>query len=783
MNQKAIRVLEFHKITQQLSALAVNESAKTLCEQLVPSNDYDAISHALSETDEALLFLTQKGSHPITAFPNVNEYLSRAQKGAVLSPRALLDIAQVLYAARYAKTGLSTQNEAFALLEGYANMLQSNRSLENDIKEAILSEDQIADSASPALQQIRRQLRILQDRVKDKLNQLVHQPNYAKYLQEPIVTVRNGRYVVPVRQEYRQNIPGLVHDQSSTGATLFIEPIALVEIGNELKQWEAKEAQEIEKILALFTEAVLACLPSILSNIQTLTHLDFVFAKARLSLDMRAIRPKINRRRYINLVNVRHPLLPRDTVVPLTLHLGDAFTTLIVTGPNTGGKTVALKTIGLLSLMAQAGLHVPGEEGTELAVFDDIFADIGDEQSIEQSLSTFSSHMTNIVGILDEVTPQCLVLFDELGAGTDPTEGAALAQAILMHLNERKVRTMATTHYSELKAYALTAPTVENASAEFDIASLRPTYRLTLGIPGKSNAFEISKRLGLKDSFIQKAQTLLSKESVQFEDVLANAEQHLLQAKKEQEATRAALKDAENIRAQTERLKKEIERKYLASESKAKEEAKRIIDKAKRETGALLEELKTAKQQGIIDAGKASDIKRRMRELQSGMGGSQFDELDDDIMVLKTAAVGDAVILKRLGTQATVLTVPDSKGDLTVQAGAMKMKVNLSALMPGEKKQALKKTTVHAKTQSDKKVGLSCDVRGMALDEALLEVDNYLSSAALSGFQEISIVHGKGTGILRAGIHSHLKHHALIKSYRLGIYGEGETGVTIVTLK
>ena len=526
MNERALRVLEFTKIREMLAGYALSEFGRQKCLALTPLSDFAEVNRALDETEEAVVALTFLGGHPMTPFDDISEYLALAGKGSTLSQKALLSVAETLRSARAARSALVTDRENTPIITAMASRLQPMRQLEEDITEAILSEDEISDHASPALLDIRRHIRSANDRIREKLNSMAHGAAYSKYLMESIVTVRDGRYVLPVKQEYRQNVPGLVHDQSATGATLFIEPMAVVEMGNELKEWHMKERAEIERILAALSAQVADGGDLIAQNLSILQHLDFAFAKGMLSRELECVRPKMNEAGKINLVRVRHPLINREKVVPCSLWLGDDFTSLIITGPNTGGKTVTLKTLGLMTLMAQSGLHVPGALGTELSTFEEVYADIGDEQSIEQSLSTFSSHMTNIVGIMNAVTPRDLVLFDELGAGTDPTEGAALAQVILDALLKIHVRTAATTHYSELKAYALSTKGVENASVEFDVATLRPTYRLSIGVPGKSNAFEMSRRLGLPEYLIDNAKQLLSHDNIRFEDVIANAEYH-----------------------------------------------------------------------------------------------------------------------------------------------------------------------------------------------------------------------------------------------------------------
>lgn len=783
LQEKALRVLEFTKIRDQLAGCALTEPGRDFCLELLPLDTLSQAAHAQEETQEALTVLSRRADHPLRVFKDVRPWLSLSQKGATLSTRALLDIADCLRAASAAKAALNSDNENTPILLGLSSSLTTNYPLERGIKDAIISEEEIADNASLQLSSIRRQMRLCNDRIKEKLRTMTQSSSYSKYLQEPIVTVRNGRYVIPVRQEYRQNVPGIVHDQSSTGATLFIEPMAVVEAGNELRQWTLKEEQEIERILSEFSAQVAGCADSLLNNIDILIKLDFIFAKGALARLMRGIQPKLNNQGRIRLVRARHPLIDPDKVVPCDLWLGDMFTTLIVTGPNTGGKTVTLKTIGLLSLMAQSGLHLPADLGTEVCVFHRIYADIGDEQSIEQSLSTFSSHMTNIVSILQWVQRDDLVLFDELGAGTDPTEGAALAQAILSSLKEMSVRTVATTHYSELKAYALSTPGIENASVEFDVSTLRPTYRLSIGVPGKSNAFEIAKRLGLPDRIIDASRELLSDESIVFEDVIANAEYHRQIAQKERALAEEASAQTVRLRDEAEALYREIESGKADAERKAKEEARRILARAKRESAAIIDELKLMKKSGGDTAQNLNALQRRLQGLEGEMAEDIALDTTPTNVKPEDISVGETVEIPHLNAVATVLTLADSKGEVMVQAGIIKMKVLLSQLRPAKPKPK-SKSTVSAKTDGmNRSVKMECDLRGMALDEALMELDRYLDLAIMSGLHEVSIIHGKGTGTLRTGIQRHLKGLRQVNSYRLGLYGEGEDGVTVVELK
>lgn len=784
MNDRALRVLEFNKIREMLCAFAMTDQGKALCNTLAPVSDMNEVQRQLDYTDEAVTILTYIGSNPLMGFEDIQDALSLAEKGAMLTPRMLLNVAVCLRAARCAKAALVTERENTPLITAMATGLLALRQLEQDISDVIISEEEISDNASPLLCDIRRHIRQANEKIREKLNSMAHGAAYSKYLMESIVTVRNGRYVLPVKQECRANVPGLVHDQSSTGATLFIEPFAVVELGNDLKSWHAKEQEEIERILLSLSSQVADNASAISRNTEILARLDFIFAKATLARDMEAVKPVINNEGKIRLVKVRHPLIDKEKVVPCNLWMGEDFVGLIITGPNTGGKTVTLKTIGLMTLMAQSGLHIPGELGTQLSVFNEVYADIGDEQSIEQSLSTFSSHMVNISSIMNTYTKKDLVLFDELGAGTDPIEGAALAQSILDKLIRDGVRVAATTHYSELKVYALTTKGAENASVEFDVATLRPTYRLSIGVPGKSNAFEISRRLGLNESLIDDAKKLLNHDTVAFEDVIANAEYHRQVAEKERQLAEEARKETVSLRNEAERLYREMEEKRADSTRKAKEEARRIVEKARRDSEVIISELKHLKKNSSVPDHEVNALRKKMSaqldDYAEGTGTTGMKTVSDPAQIRK----GATVMIVTLGTKATVLSQPDSKGEVEVQAGIMKTKVHYSALSLLHEKQEKKVSTFHAQTgQAQRTVSMRCDLRGMNLDEAIQEVDRYLDEAVLAGLNEVTIVHGKGMGILRSGIQQHLRKHMHVKGQRLGVFGEGEDGVSIVTLK
>jgi len=790
MNERNIRVLEFPKILEMLAALAVTDPGREAARALMPSGDAATVRRWQAETEEATTIMAYTGGNPMAYFTDVRPFLKLAKAGGTLSPKALLQVADALKASRTVRGALVTDREDTPYLTEMGSRLATNRSLEEEIFDAIISEDEISDHASPELYDIRRKMRTLNDRVRDKLNGIIRSSTMQKYLMDAIVTMRNGRYVVPVKAECRASVPGIVHDQSGTGSTLFIEPMAVVEAGNELKQWTLKEKNEIERILGAFSDRIAPDADLIASNLDLLARLDAIFAKAGLSRQMRAVPPKLNEEGHVRLIQARHPLIDPEKVVPSTLWLGEEFTTLVITGPNTGGKTVTLKTVGLLSLMAQAGLQIPAAYGSELAIFDEVFADIGDEQSIEQSLSTFSSHMTNIVEILQSVTPQSLALFDELGAGTDPTEGAALAMAILNHLLTMKVTTMATTHYSELKAFALSTPGVENASVEFNVETLRPTYRLSIGVPGKSNAFEISRKLGLPEFLIEDANSRLSKDAVRFEDVIANAEYHRQIAEKERELAEEAHRETQRLRDEAEKLQKELADRRESELRKAKDEARKLLQKAQRESEQIIADLKKQRSVGV----KEHELHNLRAQLQGAIdANTEKISADAGVGSVPTSLkVGDTVLLVNLNTKATVLTVPDSKGECTVQAGALKLKANMADMRTAKPDKPEKPkgrqpakgngggTTINVGVRQ---VQTECDVRGMNLEEAIDEVDAFLDSALLNKLGQVYIIHGKGTGILRNGIQQHLKRYGAVKSFRLGKYGEGEDGVTVVTLK
>ncbi|MDI9506141.1 MAG: endonuclease MutS2 [Clostridiales bacterium] len=783
MNERNLRVLEFEKIRERLAGFTLSAPGKALALALVPSGDPGTVALLQAQTEEAGAIQAYIGGSPMGHFSDVSGSLTVAKAGGTLSTRALLDVAELYKTSRLARGALVTEREDTPHLTQMGSGLVTNRNLEEEIYNAILSEDEIADRASPELYDIRRHIRLLNDRMRDKLNQFARNPSMSKYLQDTIITMRNGRYVVPVRAECRQNVPGLVHDQSASGQTLYIEPMAVVEAGNDLKQWTAKEQQEIERILGELSGRIGPDAGDLKNNIILLAELDMIFARLHLGREMQGVTPKLNSEGRINLIAARHPMIDPAQVVPIDLWMGGPIRQLIVTGPNTGGKTVTLKTCGLLTLMAQAGMQIPADPGSEVAVFDEVFADIGDEQSIEQSLSTFSSHMTNIVAILKGVTENSLALFDELGAGTDPTEGAALAVSILTELMGRGATVMATTHYAELKAYALSTPGVENASVEFDVQTLRPTYRLSIGVPGKSNAFEISRRLGLPERLIRDAGERLTRDQVRFEDVIANAEYHRQIAEKERALAEQAHRETQQIRDEADRLRREMEEQRKTLMKKTKEDARRVLTRAQQESEALIAELKRARR-GDRQV-KDHELGRMRRQIQQALddtkeklGGKAAPEGE----VPTELKVGDNVLLTHLNTRAVVLTEPDGKGDAMVQAGAVKIKANMKQMLLVKPEKKKKESASHAQL-SIRQVSWECDLRGMSLEEALTAADLFLDGAMLAALKNVTIIHGKGTGVLRRGIHEHLKKQPHVKEFRLGRYGEGEDGVTVVTLK
>lgn len=784
MEKRVLKTLEYDKILAMLKERASCCISRELVDTMEPSGDFDTVERELKLTAEAETLFYKTGRSPVDDFPDMRHCLERMHAALFLSTGELLGIASCLKAARIAKDILAKEVGEESYLYNLAGLLITHRSAEEEINRCIINEDEIFDGASPALARIRRAMRLANEKVREKLNSMIRSTAYQKYLQEPIITIRNGRFVIPVKQEYRQQIPGLIHDQSSSGATLFIEPSAVVELGNEYKKLLAEEADEIERILTELTAMLAPYADEIREDLNIMGQIDLVFAKAKLSRELNAVMPRLNRNNYVRIVRGRHPLIPADRVVPIDIWIGRDYRSLIITGPNTGGKTVTLKIVGLFALMVQSGIFVPANEGSEFPVFEHIYADIGDEQSIEQSLSTFSSHMKNIVGILDRADENSLVLLDELGAGTDPIEGAALAMSILEELNDRHCICVSTTHYSEIKAFAMTHEGMENASMEFDIDRLCPTYRLYIGIPGKSNAFEISSRLGLPNSIIDKAKGFLKGEDVRFEDIISSAQSQHRIAEEERKMAEEARAELEKLRADAERERRKLDEDRSRLQAKAKEDAKRIVADTKREMEKLIVEIRSIKD---IDRSAADRViqaaRDTLRATETAVNEKETIKKEDNTKPPKTVRAGDTVNIVTLDQKATVLSAPDSKGEVMVQAGVMKLNVKLKDIRLIEEKKASAPTSGKVGLGAGKQVGLELDVRGMLVDEANIMVDRYLDDAYNAGLSEVNIIHGKGTGALRAGVQAFLKRHPLVKGYRMGSYGEGDAGVTVVTLK
>lgn len=792
MNERTLKVLEYYKIIDKLKDKTESHLGRNMVENLRPSTDIEEVKYMQRETSEAVALLIKKGEPPLYGIKDLMVEIKRAEMGGSLSPGSLLKVSDSLRVSRNLKNYIKKTREDkdfnYPILEGLIDSLRMFKRIEDSINNAIISEEEISDNASANLKNIRRQINVKNGSIRNKLNSIVNSSTHKKYLQDAIVTIRDGRYVVPVKQEYRAKFPGLVHDQSSSGATLFIEPIAVVELNNELKELQIKEKKEIEKILLKLTELVAEESQSIRQNQKILEKVDFIFSKGKLALDMKASEPMLNKDGYINIKKGRHPLLKVEEVVPIDIYIGKDFNTLVITGPNTGGKTVTLKTTGLLTLMAQSGLHIPADYNSEIAIFNHVFSDIGDEQSIEQSLSTFSSHMTNIINILENINDNSLVLFDELGAGTDPTEGAALAMSILDYLHGMNIRTIATTHYSELKIYALTKEGVKNASVEFDLETLSPTYRLSIGVPGKSNAFEISKRLGLDNYIIDHARTLISKENVEFEDVLQTIEEDRKIVEANKMETERLKQEIKRLREESDREKEKISERREKIIRNAKEEARGILKSAKEESDTIVSDLR--KISSDIEKEKNRKIQEAQNKLKESLGDVEGD-LSSSVLNVKSnkppknLKIGETVEVLSLEQQGTVLSTPDENGNVNIQVGIMKVNVHISTLKRAKHKkvdqsQISAKNIIKSKART---VSKELDLRGERLDEALLDMDKYLDDAYIAGLKEVIIIHGKGTGVLREGISSLLKSHRHVKSYRLGNYGEGGTGVTVVELK
>ena len=792
MDQKSLKVLEYNKIIDLLATKASSSLGLKYIEELTPSSEYEEVKDMLEETSEAQAILVKRGHVNLGGIQDVSDSVKRAEIGAVLDPGSLLKISGSLRAARNLKRSLDSGEEEdfnYPRIQALSNALYVYRDIEDEIDNAIISEVEISDNASPTLRSIRRGILQKNQSIRSKLNSIISSTTYQKYLQDAIISVRGDRFVVPVKAEYRSQVAGIIHDQSSSGATLFIEPMSIVEMNNELRKLKLDEQEEIEKILAELTRMVGEVAGDILSNQIILGKLDFAFAKGKLSIAMKAIEPVLNNDKHINIKNGRHPLLDSNKVVPNNIYLGEDFDTLVITGPNTGGKTVTIKTIGLFALMTQSGLHIPADYGSSMCVYDNVFADIGDEQSIEQSLSTFSSHMTKIVGILNEVTSDSLVIFDELGAGTDPVEGAALAIAILEDVNMAGAKCIATTHYSELKNYALTKPRVENAAVEFDVNTLSPTYKLLIGVPGKSNAFEISRKLGLKNYIIDRAKEFINTDNIELEDVLQNVEKNRIKAEQERAEAEQLKKEIEEIKAEYDRKLEKLTISREKMMEKARSEAFSITRQAKEEADNILRELRSMEME-MASKEKNRKIEALRKELADSMGNLQPSVKSMIVpkvsnKEIKDLKPGDEVKVITLNQDGSVVSVDKKKKEAVVQIGIMKMTLPFKALQiaPKDKKSTVTKSTRKIISSKSGSVKSEVDLRGMNLEEAIMEVDKYLDDACVAGLETVTIIHGVGTGVLKKGLQDVLKKNRHVKSQRPGQYGEGGMGVTIVEIK
>ena len=782
MLEKVLKTLEYDKIRAMVAERTQCCTGRELAEAMEPVFTNGEAAGQMALTAEAEKLLIRTGRSPADGFPDMRGCLKRVHAALYLSPGELLGVARCLKAIRLCKEALESAEDC-PLLGNLAQWLQAHRSIEEEIGRCIAGEEEISDGASPALLRIRRSMRIANDRVRERLGNMIRSATFQKYLQEPLVTIRNGRFVLPVKQEYRQNVPGLIHDQSGSGATLFIEPTAVVELGNEYKKLLGEEEEEIQRILSELTALCAPYSQDILEGLGILGQVDLAFAKARLGREMEGVQPEMDQQGFLRIIKGRHPLIPKEQVVPIDVWLGEEFTTLIITGPNTGGKTVTLKTVGLFALMAQSGLYIPAQTGSRLPVFQAVYGDIGDEQSIEQSLSTFSSHMTNIVEILKQADAGSLVLLDELGAGTDPVEGAALAMSILEELHSRGCRTVATTHYSEIKAFALTRAGMENASMEFDVDRLCPTYRLFIGIPGKSNAFEISKRLGMEERLIEKAREYLKGEDVKFEDVISGAEAQRRRAEEERRLAAAERDATAKLREEMEKQRARLEGEREGLRAKAREDSRRLVNETREEMEKLVAAIRAIPG---LDQRAADRVIQRSRDALRKREADLAEPLEkksqDPEAAPKQVRPGETVRILSLDQKATVLSPADAKGDVQVQAGIMKLTVKLKDLRLIQDT-APTKGVGKVQLDTQRQGGLELDVRGKLVDEAILEVDRYIDNCLMSGLDQVSIIHGKGTGALRAGIQDYLKRDKRVKSYRMGAYGEGDAGVTVVTLK
>ncbi len=789
MNEKVLKTLEFNKIIEKLAGFAGSAMGREKCEALVPVSDREQVEALQQETADALSRLYKKGTLSFSGLPDIGASIKRLEIGSTLGAGELMKLSSMLTATLRVKNyGANGGDEVQDSLSERFSLLEPLSILNNEIARCIISEEEIADDASPGLKSVRRQIRAANDKIHEQLAKLITDSGTKLMLQDAIVTMRNGRYCLPVKQEYKNSFGGMLHDQSATGSTAFIEPASVVKLNNELAELGIREQQEIEKVLAALSEQAAQHTEDLAFNRATLAEFDFIFARAVLAKQMKAIQPKFNDRRYINIRKGRHPLIDPHRVVPIDIYLGDAFNLLVITGPNTGGKTVSLKTVGLFTLMGQAGLHIPAMDGSELGIFKEVYADIGDEQSIEQSLSTFSSHMTNTVKILECADEESLTLFDELGAGTDPTEGAALAMSILTYLHNLGARTMATTHYSELKIFALSTEGVSNACCEFDVETLRPTYRLLIGIPGKSNAFAISSKLGLPEFIIERAREFIGTKDESFEDVISRLEESRIAMEKERAETTRLHAEAEELRRKFAEKNTRIDNAKDRVLREANEKARDILQEAKDYADEVIRKYN---KWGQIGAGK--EMEQERDALREKLGDK------DNSLALKAKKakkkmapedfkVGDTVHVLSLNLKGTVSTLPNVKGDLYVQMGILRSLVNIRDIEPAEAEpdeEEKKAKTSSGKIRMSKSLNISTELNiiGKRVDEAMPLVDKYLDDAYLAHLPKVTIIHGRGTGALKEAVHSHLKRAKYVKSFRIGEFGEGDHGVTIVEFK
>ena len=787
--EKSLIKLELDQVLALLAECAGSAEGKESCLHLRPTSDLEDVQAMLDETTAASDLCTRKGNPSFSGVMNVSASLERAERGGTLQPSELLRITGVLRCTRNIK-GYVAEDEKATVLDELFNALTPNKYLEDRISGAILSEEEIADNASPALADIRRHMRIQAAKVKDGLQKIISSPAYSKYLREPIITIRDGRYVVPVKSEHKGDVPGLVHDVSSTGSTYFVEPMSAVNANNALRELELKEKKEIERILAELSAEAAAHRENIDLNVRMLTRLDVIFAKAKLAYRMRAWAPLMNDKGIVELRNARHPLIDPKTVVPISVRLGSDFDSMIITGPNTGGKTVTLKTIGLLTLMAECGLHIPSGDGSRLSTFDAVLADIGDEQSIAQSLSTFSSHMRTIVDVVEQCDDRTLVLFDELGAGTDPAEGAALAMAIIEFCRKMGSRVVATTHYAELKLYAMQTKGVINASCEFDVETLRPTYRLLIGIPGKSNAFAISRKLGLSEDILKEADDLVGKSDKDFEDVLSQLEQQRQQMEHARQEAERLRQETLKIKQQSEEYAAQLQKEKDKAMEAARKEAQKIIEEARTAANLASEELKALRKQ-LQDSADATGLNQRQAEVRRSLNEAESklraaQPKQERPTPKRGILVGDTVELLKLGTKASVIAI-NKDGTYTLQAGILKMTAKPDEVYLLENENPYQEKAGRPK-HSGREMKLEahsteCDLRGMDSVEAICALELFLDSAMRARVSPVRIIHGKGTGALRAAVHQELKRNKFIKTFRLGVYGEGEDGVTIAEFR